>query len=156
MTYISIDPGTTQSAYILWCDKIISKEIVENQKIIDILKSHTSNLVVLIEKIASYGMPIGATTIDTIEWIGRFQQVAIDKGFKTELILRKDVKMHHCFSMRAKDSNIRQALLDRWGGRKKAIGLKKTPGPLYGIAKDIWSSLAILTFYLDTHGVEMK
>ena len=46
--------------------------------------------------------------------------------------------------MRAKDSNIRQAVMDMYGSSKEvAIGNKKKPGPLYGVVKDIWSSLAI-------------
>ncbi|HET6477318.1 MAG TPA: hypothetical protein VFH93_14740 [Thermoleophilia bacterium] len=45
-----------------------------------------------------------------------------------------------------KDANIRQALLDRFGG-PAAVGRKAAPGPLYGIARDVWSALAIAVTY---------
>jgi hypothetical protein len=48
--------------------------------------------------------------------------------------------------MRAKDSNIRQALIDRFG----EPGTKKVPGLLYGIKKDEWSALALGVFWHDT------
>jgi hypothetical protein len=41
--------------------------------------------------------------------------------------------------MKAKDANIRQALIDKIGPQ----GTKKDPGPTYGISKDVWSALAI-------------
>jgi hypothetical protein len=42
-------------------------------------------------------------------------------------------------------------MIDRFGpGKEKAIGRKATPGPLYGVKKDIWSALAIACYHLDT------
>ena len=61
-----------------------------------------------------------------------------------------DHKVHHCHSARAKDSNIRQALLDRFGGKDIAVGTKADQGPLYGIKKDVWSALAIGVYHLET------
>ena len=59
--------------------------------------------------------------------------------------------MHLCNSVRAKDSNVRQALLDRFpatgGGKTPQIGTKSKPGPLYGFSKDMWAALGVaLTF----------
>ena len=52
--------------------------------------------------------------------------------------------MHLCGSAKAKDSNIRQAIIDRYGGDpKRCIGTKKAPGPLYGISADQWAALAL-------------
>ena len=62
---------------------------------------------------------------------------------------RKAVKIHLCGSMRAKDPNIRQALIDRYGG-SSAIGRKATPGPLYGVAGDVWAALAVAVTHADT------
>jgi len=65
-------------------------------------------------------------------------------------LMRKTVAAHLCNTSRANDSNIRQALIDRFGpGREKAIGTKKNPGPLYGIKKDLWSALAVAVTYAD-------
>lgn len=43
----------------------------------------------------------------------------------------------------AKDANVRQALINRFGGKDAAIGRKAAPGPLYGISRDMRSALAI-------------
>jgi hypothetical protein len=74
-------------------------------------------------------------------WIGRF--VEAWRGSYT-LMFRREVKLHLCGQARAKDPNVRQALIDRFGpGREKAIGTKKQPGPLYGVSADVWSALAV-------------
>ena len=45
---------------------------------------------------------------------------------------------------KAKDSNIRQAIMDRYGStREAAIGTKKNPQELYGVSKDIWAALGV-------------
>ena len=61
-----------------------------------------------------------------------------------------EVKMNLCHSAKANDADIRQALIDRFGpGKQKAIGLKGSPGPLYGVSKHCWAALA-----LAVHGYE--
>ena len=73
--------------------------------------------------VASYGMPVGKEVFETCVWIGRFKELAIMNNKEVEYIYRKDEKMNICYSMRAKDSNIRQALIDRFG----EVGTKKKP-----------------------------
>ena len=83
--------------------------------------------------VASYGMPVGKDIFETVKWIGRFEEAAATIWeVKTILIYRKDVKSYLCGSMKAKDSNIRQALID-------LLGKEKTKG----VSKDIWSALAV-------------
>ncbi|NII07239.1 hypothetical protein HBF25_12680 [Luteibacter anthropi] len=94
--------------------------------------------VVAIEMIASYGMPVGAEVFETVRWIGRFQQACRDPE-AVRLIYRKDVKMHLCGTPRAKDANIRQALIDKLG----APGTKKSPGPTYGVKSHAWAALGV-------------
>jgi hypothetical protein len=91
---------------------------------------------IAIEMIASYGMAVGADVFQTCVEIGRFVEVA--EG-NVSLVFRRDVKMHLCGSARAKDANIRQAMLDRLG----PVGTKKAPGPLYGVKSHIWAALAV-------------
>ncbi len=77
----------------------------------------------VIEMISIYGMQVGKEVFDTCVWIGKFIQTAEDRKIQTKYIYRKDEKMNICNSMKAKDSNIRQALIDRFG----EVGTKKNP-----------------------------
>ena len=142
---MAIDPGNEESAYCL-IDKKTYKPIqfgkIKNYEMLDKLNELNYDDFV-IEMIASYGMAVGVTVFETCVWIGRFIQ--INKTKKYNLIYRKDEKINICNSMKAKDSNIRQALIDRFG----EVGTKKKPGWFYGFKKDIWSSYAVGITYLD-------
>lgn len=103
---------------------------------------------VVIEGIESFGMAVGKEVFETVFWSGRFAE----KAGVFHRVFRKQVKLHLCGSMKAKDPNIRQALIDRFGGvegKAKAIGKKAEPGPLYGIKSHIWSALAVAVTYSD-------
>ena len=104
----------------------------------------------VIEGVASYGMAVGMSVFDTVEWIGRFREAF---GFDfTHKVYRKDVKLFLCGSPRAKDANIRQRIIDIFpatgGGKRPQIGTKKEPGPLYGMSKHAWSALAVGLTYI--------
>ena len=141
---LSIDPGSEQSAYVVLDDKyeILEFDKIDNDSIVEMLFRLQSNYTVIIEMIASYGMPVGAEVFDTCVWIGRFMQAS---NCPVELVYRKEVKLNLCGVTRAKDSNIIQALKDRFGDK----GTKKNPGKLYGIKADCWQALALGVTYLD-------
>jgi hypothetical protein len=143
---IAIDPGTQQSAWVMMDEHgICSSGIEDNEYLLDRVGCYAQinqdSDYLLIEKIESFGMPVGADVFETVYWTGRFAEAG--KHWNIERIPRKDVKMALCGSMRAKDANIRQAIIDRYGGKDNAIGKKKTPGPLYGVKSHIWSALAL-------------
>ncbi len=155
---LAIDPGTTQSA---WCffdgSKVVDCAIEQNQE----LRGRLSRLDlsednVVIEMIASYGMPVGKEVFETCVWIGRFMEVVLSNTgcAGCSLVYRKDVKMHLCNSARAKDPNIRQAIIDRFeptgGGKLPQVGTSKQPGPLYGVSNDIWAALGVAITFHDT------
>jgi hypothetical protein len=100
-----------------------------------------------IERVASYGMAVGKEVFETCEWVGRFDEAwHATSGRNASLIYRRDVKLHLCQSARAKDANIRQALIDRFG----APGTKKAPGVTYGIKSHLWAAFALAVFAHDT------
>lgn len=144
---LSIDPGNTESAWLALDDgKVVEFGKEPNDAILRRLRVYgvqPEAPTVAIEMIASYGMPVGKEVFDTCVWVGRFVEALARYMVHARLVYRRDVKLFHCYSARANDANIRAAILDRFGGKERAIGTKKQPGPLYGIKADVWSALAI-------------
>lgn len=150
MNVLGIDPGTSVSAVVVYDGtRVVSHAIQPNQVLVDRLHDGyltPTTTILAIEQIESMGMAVGASVFETVFWSGRMVQ-AWSPG-RWERVTRRQVKLHLCGTMRAKDKNIRQALLDRFGGREKALGTKKAPGPLYGVSSHCWSALAVaVTFY---------
>lgn len=148
MNILAIDPGTTDGAYVVWdhdSKKIVDKNILANDKLLEFIRQQQFTKEVFIEKLMCYGMPVGAETFETAYWIGRALEICDQRGVKATLVTRLEVKVHHCHSAKAKDGNVRQALLDRLG----PVGTKRQPGPLYGIATHLWSALAIALYAND-------
>lgn len=133
---LAIDPGPEKSGYCyLGGGKVsVSGEMSNADLKVEISRGRHS--AVAIEMIASYGMAVGKDVFETCVWIGRFIEAATDP---VTLVYRKDVKMHLCGTMKAKDANIRQALIDMLG----KPGTKKNPGPTYGVTGHAWSALAV-------------
>ena len=142
---LAIDPGPTFSAYAYMEYKLIYEaDILATNALLAKIKDRPAHTLA-IEMIASYGMPVGKEVFETCVNIGRFAEAF--SWNRTNYIYRADVKMWLCKSMKANDSTIRQRIIDLYGGREKAIGFKKNPGPLHGIKKDMWSAVAVgLTF----------
>ena len=144
---LAIDPGTTHSGYVVMdADGVQLSGVAENGEMFELIAAHGSNIA--IEMIASYGMAVGREVFETCLWIGRFMQAAGQD--RVRLVYRKDVKLHLCGSPRAKDANIRQALIDRWGGKAEAVGNVKKPGPLYGVKSHAWAALGVAVTALET------
>jgi len=145
---LAIDPGPTESAYVMWSgDQVLAYAKVRNDNLVRLLLNPPREVEqAVIEKVASFGMPVGAEVFETVYWSGVFAHAF---GLaRVDRITRNEIKNHLCHSSRAKDGNIRQALIDRFGG-PAAIGKKASPGPLYGLAGDTWSALAVAVTWWD-------
>jgi hypothetical protein len=150
---LAIDPGPVQSGWLLWDGRPIRFGTSPNEDLVASLRTQLRASqggapdVVVIEKMESYGMSVGAEVFETVHWAGRFTEAA--RPTKVVQLPRRAVKIAICGDTRAKDTNIHQALLDRFGG-KAAKGTKAHPGPLYGISGDAWSALAIAVTFAET------
>lgn len=142
MTVLAVDPGPTQSAYVLWDGaKVLAFGIVPNQEVFAQFGSTTGPPrpgFLAIEMIASMGMAVGQDVFETCVFIGRLLEAWRCDPLALR-IKRVEVKHHICHTHKAKDANIRQALIDRFG----APGKKSAPGPLFGITSHAWSALAV-------------
>jgi hypothetical protein len=145
---LAIDPGPVESAWLVYDPgrpgpQDFAKE--SNGTVLARVRNRAFPVEVghlAVEMIASYGMAVGKEVFETCVMIGRYVE-AWDGVFS--FVYRRDVKLHICGSARATDSNIRAALIDKFG----AQGSKKNPGVTYGLARDTWSALAIAVTYAE-------
>jgi len=189
---LAIDPGNEYSAYVTY--------FRETGRIAEFAKCTNEHLLgrmwkfrqecdcMAIEMPACYGMAVGQSVFDTCRFVGIFQGAfSTSSGKRNHLVYRKarnkedgieGVCMHICKNNKANDSNIRQAIIDLYGGKDKAIGNKKCPkckgkgwfgtgrlvcpvcdgkkwklppGPLCGIAEDVWAALAVAITFSETY-----
>lgn len=104
---------------------------------------------VAVEDLQSYGMAAGASMFQTAKVIGELRCTCRRLAICYDEISRPKIKTALCGTPRGKDANVRQALIDLYGGDKRtAVGLKACPGPLYGVSKDIWAALALGVVWL--------
>lgn len=145
-TILAIDPGTTQSGWcVLLAGRVVESGVAPNELLLDKVRDSRADQLA-IEMIASYGMAVGREVFETCVWIGRFKQVW-RRPEDVELVYRRDVKLHLCGTAKAKDANIRQAIIDLFpasgGGKTPQIGTKTQPGPLYGVSSHAWAALGV-------------
>jgi hypothetical protein len=157
MKILAIDPGTTESAYVIM-DRETYKPLefgkIDNEQLmLNIQDWNNSNHIdkSCIEMISSYGMAVGKEIFETVFWIGRFYEELNNDNEPTR-IYRKDVKMNLCNTTRAKDGNVMQALIDRFAYNvpNRGKGYKKSPAWFYGFKADIWQAYALGVSYLDS------
>lgn len=144
ITITGIDPGTKESG---WCiigpdGKIESSGVMENNLLLKSLEDQEDcefPRMIAIEWIQSMGMAVGAEVFETCMWVGRFAERA---NCIVRLVPRGKIKLHHCNSARAKDSNIIQSLKDKYGDK----GTKKEPGFFYGVNSHAWQAAAVALY----------
>lgn len=176
---LAIDPGPEQSAWVRYYGKTHDPigGYCQNSDLLGEIEAcgHIA-MWFIYETIECFGMPVGASTFLTCEWIGRFKQAFNEDG-RVFGVPRSAVRSHLCHSMKAKDSNISQALYDRWDGKDKAVGgmkcpackgkgwrgrgrftcnacegsgYKFPPGPLFGMNSHVHQALAVAVTWWET------
>lgn len=135
---LAIDPGTLQSGFVRFDGRRVHESgVISNQAMLARIEASTDDLLA-IEKIEAMGMAVGGEVFETVHWSGIFFH-AWPGSAAVRRITRRQVKLGLCGSMRAKDPNIRQALIDMLG----EPGTKKAPGATYGVTSHAWSALAV-------------
>jgi hypothetical protein len=132
---IGIDPGNVVQSFVIFDgNRVVSTGNVSVEELCVILRENP-DLLAACEYIDFMGMAVGSEVFATVFNVGRLYSAATIM----RLIPRRDIKLHLCGSHRAKDANVRQALIDKVG----PVGNKKAPGPCYGVATHLWSALAV-------------
>lgn len=154
MRILAIDPGNTETAFCLMDDKYVihDKGKTSNPQMIQYLCKNAKSVDhVAIEMIASYGMAVGREVFETCVMIGMLEQVANHREIEHSRVYRNEEKLCICHDSRAKDSNIRAALIERFARHdlKRGTGTKKNPDHFYGVSKDMWAAFAVGVVYLD-------
>lgn len=149
---LAIDPGPEESGVVeyTWVGNVgcvTESGVFKTADVVSAIarrRGFRGDELIAIEMIASYGMPVGREVFETCVWIGRMIEAAPNPA-QVIRVTRNEVKVHLCRSSKAKDANIRQALLDRFGPQ----GTKKAPGPLYGVKSHAWAALAVAVTVAD-------
>lgn len=132
---IGIDPGPLVQSFVIFDGKrVVSSGNVSVEELCVILQENPG-LLSACEYIDFMGMAVGAPVFSTVFNCGRLYSAATIM----RLIPRRDIKHHLCGSHRAKDANVRAALIDKVG----PVGTKKQPGPCYGVSTHLWAALAV-------------
>jgi len=177
MTLImAVDPGPGKSAYVIVQP---NPAAVGGLQIVEFCIGDNANIRaeiwgfaslpledrrLVLEQVASMGMSVGAETFETCVWTGRFMETfEAGKQRDAHRIPRVPIKVHLCGSARAKDANVRQAIIDRFGGNGALQKYKPAKyngkgdvtypgqfaGPLAGISSHCWAALALACVYVD-------
>lgn len=154
MIVLAIDPGNTHSALVLYdaaTRRVLSKRKLENHEALVAIRSswHIAPDHLAIEMAESFGAKVWSQVFTTVLWTGRFIEAWTSHGLPFTLVTRREVKNAVAGEHRANDAQIRNALIDRWGGKEVAIGSKHAPGPLHGVTADCWAALAIAVTFAD-------
>lgn len=187
--YCGIDPGTEHTGCVVLSRlgesvSVVHKSVMTFEKTrewiwqLDVFPECLPKIG--IEMVACYGMPVGADVFNTAAMVGRYEECILvnTRGkAKIERVTRNQVKMHLCHHVaKVNDGVVRQAIIDRFGGEKVAIGAVKChscsgkkwigrqhspctacnetgwdhpPGPLHGITSHMWPALAVALYVMD-------
>lgn len=176
---LCIDPGYLESAYVLLDGNTpIEWDKIPNDALLNHLDEIKADAMIM-EQIEGFGMPAGKELFETVFVSGRMCEKWGRRGVWHRMP-RKEVKIEICGTTKANDANVRQALIDRYGGESVAIGGKKCqackgkcwtgreravcaacdgsgwrfpPGPLSGMHADCWQALALGRAWLENNEV---
>ena len=151
MQILGIDPGTRESAFVVWDDEaeaIIEKGIHGNPELVRLLAEMPYDMVlggIAIEMIDNNGQAVGNDTFETVLWIGIFlAALGVDlTDIHRHLVYRRRVKLNLCGAMQGvRDAHVSMALRNRFGEK----GRRRT-GQALRIRSHEWSALAVAVTY---------
>ena len=168
-----IDPGSGKcsTGYVKLSDRgeVGFARVMDNSQVRSKVKEIPDGDMLVVEMPRTMGMPANDHVFETAYHAGRIVE-AFGRDDRVVRIYRPDVKKAICGQMAARDSNIRAAIIDRYGGKRQAIGAVKCqackgrgwrgrgrpqcdvcrggrwevpPGPLHAVVDHCWAALAL-------------
>ena len=135
MRLLAIDPGSEKSGWVLldeageptewgWDDNESIRQALSSDYITEGPWRALDIDHLVIEDVSHYGkdISVGNDVFQTVRWTGRFDEAW---GGEFAYIKRPTVKTYLCGMPTAKDKDVRQAVIDHYGGDAKALGGKK-------------------------------
>lgn len=164
-TILAIDPGNVESGWVIYQNgRILDKGITVNPDLILMLDTWIPSWhdkypidIMVLEMVQSYGDVVGQTVFETVFWIGRFYERWAGTA---DRMYRKKVKHWLGLPPSAGDTQVnhtvRQYFSPTGGGKDPYKGIKKQPGPLFGVHDDIWAALALAIAYEEKSRYECR
>ncbi len=159
---LGIDPGTTQSAWLVLDGRtILAAAIDPNADVLQLVRGGWAATrdgwsfvfsTVAIERIEPrFGLNVGWSTLLTCEFVGALTEAA--RPLPVALLRRSVILGHLGVATRGRgdatrtsaDSGVRAALMERWGGE----GSVRKGGPLVGIKTHLWSALSVAVTFAE-------
>ncbi len=151
MVILGIDPGPQDSAGVLWDTETehvvkawhrLNDEVLAGCRQFKLMQQNIG--AIAIEDPQAQRRPASEDFINTVKWSARFHQAIYDRldiGDFSRLLLipYREVSIHFCKIVNAKEKFVKEALIKRFGLQ----GTKTNPGRLYGISGHEWSALAV-------------
>ena len=179
MKYLTVDPGTTQSAYCGMREdySLITAAKVDNDKLMQLINLGGYDALVIecmeartlnVKKLKPGERPlppqkIGDETYETCIWIGRFMEAAIRRNMVVYRVGRSEERKRLIPSKKngleplpepvpkSVDAQIRLSLIRRFAKHDKVTGKgkKASPDVFYGFKTDMWNAFAVGVVHLD-------
>ena len=171
---LSVDPGTTQSAYVMMrADySIISAAKVDNEELRQLIMMGGADELAIecMEPRHLQNGMIGEETYGTCYWIGRYMECAQRLGMPVHRIYRVEERSRiipskknrlpalPAWAGKSADAQIRAALIQRFArhDKKNGKGTSKCKDVFYGFAKDVWNAYAVGVVHLDKRAEEAR
>ena len=163
MRVLGVDPGTKESAYVIYDparQRVVSALTADNDAFRNHLHEHVTvnplDVLAIEQMVSTYRTAVGAETLETVWWAGRFFDVWFRSSPNVYRVPREQVRKHFAVALQANirhvgDPEIRRGIFDRWGGKEHAVGSKKNPGPLFGIKGHEFAALAVAITWSETN-----
>jgi hypothetical protein len=147
---LAVDAGPTQSGWLTFEDgRHLSGSISPNAALASLVRELVRDDyigAVVIETIEPWGGFTGPPALETMRWVGRFEEAAdplpVTLLKRSEILRRLGVGRIPAGQAKAA---VRALLIERWGGGNPA----RRDHPLHGLTSHLWSALAIAVAFTD-------